>query len=380
MSIFSKGYVRVLTMGAALALAGGSKLLASETAQPQPSANDFSLTPHVEPDAKDSTPAAKDAEQPTNPMYLDDAASPNVHGFLNVPFKSAYVTPRGLVVENAGLVFQPIIGLIFTTGDLGPLKDTAIVTGIWTSFNTAQGDPKVGCWNEVDYFATFSGKVGDFSFAATFSPWFFPQATIAKPDTEYTADLKVTYNDHWIEGWSINPYTDLFWSIGGSSNVVLGDNGGTGYVELGVVPTKTVTFSGTPLTFTFPTYFSVGPKGYWDSDHHGGDNFGLFSISANLSMPINAIPVQYGHWHFDAGVTYDYLINDALLEAGDTGTGAGNVGWNWGEFLDGVSITAINPIRCIAGVVRSSSPMRPRRHLLSQMATGGRDHERSPCN
>jgi len=27
----------------------------------------------------------------------------------------------------------------------------------------------VGCWNEVDYFLSFAGKVGDFSFTATFS-------------------------------------------------------------------------------------------------------------------------------------------------------------------------------------------------------------------
>lgn len=323
MSIFSKGYVRVLTMGAALALAGGSRVLASDAKLPQPSADNFSLTPQIVPDAKDSTPA-KETEQSTTPLYLADAGSPNVHGFLNVPFKSAYVTPRGLVVENAGLVFQPIVGLVFPTGDLGPLKDTAIITGIWTSFNTAQDDPKVGCWNEVDYFLTFSGKVGDFGFAATYSPWFFPQSTVGKPDTEHTADLKISYSDHWIDGWTINPYVDFFWSIGGSSTVVLGDDGGTGYVEIGIVPTKTVKFGDTPLTFTFPAYFSVGPEGYWDADgSHDGDCFGVFSISANVSVPL-PIPVQYGHWHLDAGVTYDYLHNSALLDAGDILTGNDN--------------------------------------------------------
>lgn len=322
MSIFSKGYVRVLTMGAAVALLGGSQLKASETSLALPSADSFSLTPQIQPQVQESKPAEPQA---STPLYMADSGSPNIHGFLNIPVKSAYVTPRGLVVENEGVVFQPIVGLVFPTGDIGPLKDTAIVTGIWSDFNTAQGDPKVGCWNEVDYFLTFSGKVGDFNFAATYSPWFFPQSTVGKPDTEHTADLKIGYSDHWIEGWTINPYVDFFWSIGGSSTVVLGDDGGTGYVEIGIVPTKTIKFGDTPLTFTFPAYFSVGPEGYWDTDgSHDGDSFGVFSISANVSMPINAIPVQYGHWHLDAGITYDYLHNNALRDAGDILAGNDN--------------------------------------------------------
>jgi len=67
---------------------------------------------------------------------------------------------------------------------------------------------------------------------ATFQPLFFPQSTVVKPDTEYTADLKVSYGDHWIEEWTINPYVDLFWSIGGSSTVVLAMTGDTGVCRL----------------------------------------------------------------------------------------------------------------------------------------------------
>lgn len=277
----------------------------------------------------DSPAAVQPAQQEQNfskPLFMADSAGPNVHGFLNVPFKSAYVTPRGLVVENEGLVFQPVIGLVFPTGDVGLFKDTAVVTGIWQSFNTAQDDPVVGCWNEVDYFLTFSGKVGDFSMALTYGAWFFPQSTTGKPDTEHNIDLKITYADKWVEGWSINPYVDIWWAVGGSSTVVLGDQGGTGYLEFGIVPTKTIKVSGdTPLTFSFPTYFSVGPEGYWDeSGDFDAGYFGLFSISANLSVPISAIPVKYGNWHFDVGVTYDYLINDALLEAGNILAGNDN--------------------------------------------------------
>ncbi|HVT87643.1 MAG TPA: hypothetical protein VHD56_02225 [Tepidisphaeraceae bacterium] len=339
MSISAKGSLRMLAAAAALALPAIA--MAGTSTSRTFSADDLTLQAPA-PTAQSSQQNNQDIKESATvrPQYMADAAeTPNIHGFLNIPFKSAYVTPRGLVVENQGLVIQPIVGLVFPIGDLGPFKDTAIVTGIWSDFNTAQGDPKVGCWNEVDYFLSFSGKIGDdISFTATYSPWFFPQSTVGKPDTEHTADLKVSYSDHWFTDFSINPYVDFFWSIGGSSNVVFGDQGDTGYVELGIVPTKVIKVSSDmPLTFTFPTYFSVGPEGYWDTDgSHDGGNFGLFSISANVSLPITAIPVKYGHWHLDLGVTYDYLINDALLDAGNFGTGAGNDNRN--VFVAGVGI------------------------------------------
>src|SRR5688500_10005413 len=45
----------------------------------------------------------------SNPLMLDvKPESPNIHGFANVTFGTSYITPRGLVVENAGLVIQPV--------------------------------------------------------------------------------------------------------------------------------------------------------------------------------------------------------------------------------------------------------------------------------
>ena len=69
-----------------------------------------------------------------HPVYLAADAiadeTPNIHGFIEVPFKTAYVTPRGLVVENAGVVIQPVGGFVIPIGDLGPLKGFTFVTGV----------------------------------------------------------------------------------------------------------------------------------------------------------------------------------------------------------------------------------------------------------
>lgn len=317
MSIRVRGLIRAVAASAAVAM--GSYCYADE---PAISTSPLSL------EAPPVAPAATEVNQPapTNPYYLQAAAeTPNIHGFLAAPVKSAYVTPRGLVVEDRCVAIQPIVGLVFPIGDVGPLKDFTVVTGIWSNFTTSQDDDLVGAWNEVDYFLSFSGKVGDFGVALTYSPWFFPQSTTIKPKTEHNIDLKITYNDKWITDWTINPYIQFWWAVAGSSTVVLGDTGQTGYVEIGVTPTTT--WKGIPdypVTFTFPTYISFGPEGYWDADGtFGGGNFGVFSTSINASVPLTKmIPARYGYWHLDVGMSYFYLINDALLEAGNILSGS----------------------------------------------------------
>jgi hypothetical protein len=274
------------------------------------------------------TRASGDADAADRPLYLADAAEekPNIHGFFSSPFKTSYVTPRGLVVENSGVVWQPVGGLIIPIGDIGPVKNFAVIGGIWNSVNTAQGDPKVGPWNEMDVFVSLSGDIDKFNLTLTYGAWNFPQSTVNKPSTEHNIDLKVVYNDSdlWGGKFALKPYVDFFYAVAGSSTVVLGKTGSTGYVELGIAPTWTWKgVSDYPVTFTFPIYTSVGPAGYWDTTESSG-NWGLFSAAVNASVPLSFIPTRYGYWHLDAGVTYYYLINDALLQAGNILSGNDN--------------------------------------------------------
>ena len=305
----------------------------------------------------DSSPAVSDATAPPSllvepgilgeggnqestgrAIYLDDTSSgpaapaapveqPNVHGFFSSPFKTAYVTPRGLVVEDKGVVWQPVVGLVFPVGDLGLFKNFTVVGGIWNNFNSAQDDPFVGPWNECDFFISFSATILDsISLTLTYSPWYSPPHAF---HTEQNMDLKVQYDDSKLwgkSGLSLNPYVDFWWAIAGDSTVILGRKGNTGYIEPGIVPTYTIkSMPAYPVTLTFPMYVQIGPDSYWDrSGAFSNQNIGLFSVSANATMPLSFIPVRYGHWHGDLGVTYDYLINNALLHAGTIASGNTN--------------------------------------------------------
>ena len=289
---------------------------------------------------EDPPAAAKPQEQQTaqqdadgQPQLLDEAAaaaptSPQIHGFFDSPFKTAYITPRGLVVENQGLVWQPVVGLIFPLPDIG-IKNFSLDAGVWNSVNTNQGDSRVGAWNEMDVWVGVGGDiVKNLSFHIDYEVWSFPQSTVNKPSSEHLSQLKFSYNDADLwgkSGFALNPYVNFFYQYWGSSTVVLGRQGNTWYVEPGIAPTYTWKLGDTPITFTMPTYVSIGPESYWGrgGTAFGGTvsakpdgNLGVFSTGITATIPLKFIPIQYGNWHAEAGVLYYNLINDALLRAG----------------------------------------------------------------
>ena len=308
---------RSLSVALAGALLVPSMCWAADSA-PVVNPDALTLTPPTEAVAQaDASPGQKSITAGnSNPLMLDaKPESPNIHGFANITFGTSYITPRGLVVENAGVVIQPVFGLVIPVGDVGFLKNLAVIGGVWNSVNTNQNDEAVGSWNEMDFFLSLSADVApQLNATLTYGAWSFPQSTLIKPETEHNIDLKLAYADKWFgPDFSLNPYVDLFWAVEGSSTVVLGKAGETGYVEFGVVPTfKFKGIEGYPLTITLPTYVSVGPSEYWG----GENNFGVLSSAVNVSVPLNMIPGRYGNWHLDFGVQYYNLLNGTLLDAG----------------------------------------------------------------
>ncbi len=301
------------------------------------SASDVDAPLSLKPSVQAPAAEPKQATVDERPVMLDaaPAESPQIHGFIDVPFTTAYITPRGLCVENQGLVIQPVGGIVFLLGDLGPLKGASAVVGVWNSINLHQNDARVGAWNEMDFFASFGASITkELKMDATYGAWNFPNSTLGKPRTEHNIDVKFSYDDTALwgtSGFALHPYVDIFWGVYGDSTVSLGKNGGTFYVEPGIVPTYTFKASPDyPITLTFPTYISVGPESYWGRGGTGfggtvsaepDGNLGVFSTAVNASIPLGFIPARFGHWHAEAGVQYYYIINDALKRAGEALSG-----------------------------------------------------------
>jgi hypothetical protein len=232
-------------------------------------------------------------------------AADNVFGVFDVSIKNDYITPRGLLVTNTGVTTQvlAIVGMNFDG----------------FSVNT-------GMWNDFDWFIDFKWKADKFTFNLEYVVFTSPPGNF---EAEHNLELAIFYADPY----NINPHAKIWYAIAGDSTVVTGKRGGTGYLELGMTPTLKME----TVTFTAPTWISVGPKNYW-----GGDsNWGVFSTGVKATYPI-AIPKGYGFLNLWAGGQFYHLINGKLVEAqtligtakpgtgGHRNVGLGQIGFTWG--------------------------------------------------
>lgn len=268
--------------------------------------------PDVIPDAK--APVAPVQEPP--PPSL-------IHGLVNVDFSNAYITPRGLDVQNKGLVIQPLFLLFFDlySSKTSPINDVSLTIGDWNSVHTAivGSGPKPGHWNETDPLTGLTVKfLKDFQFDAFFTA-FISQVDAFKDSTN--VDLKLTYhdkilNDRLVKGFSINPYFEMFIETSEKATVVLDEKTSQQgyYFQLGADPTYA--FGNIPLTLELPTYVNFPSQNFYQNFAGRGSSstLGLFSTELKGTVPLKFIPKGYGSWSIYAGVQYYYLINDGLLD------------------------------------------------------------------
>ncbi len=241
-----------------------------------------------------------------------DSEPSAIHAFVDLSFKNAYITPRGLLVTNKGLTTQLLTGLAFDFYDssTGMINNVSGSAGFWNDFATNQNAAKVGSWNEFDWFV--GGNVTffkDWTAGATFLDFLSPPGAFK---AEKNIEFSLGFNDSpYLKPISFHPYAKLFYAIAGDSTVVLGKKGGTYDVELGMVPTIDVSPMGIPVTLTFPTWITVGPASYWG----GKSNFGVVSTGISAKTPLSFISPRYGSWYVDAGLQYYNLINGKLVAA-----------------------------------------------------------------
>ena len=291
----------------------------------------FATSPHaVAGDAGDklSTPA----------VQAED--SPKLHIFFQNEFSDKYITPRGLVVEDKGLVWQPLLILLANlySADKGFLTDVTLAPGIWNSIHSHRDGPEKHNWNEVDPFIGLNLKFfKDFEFDTTYTAFVSQNGSFP---TSTNLDLKLTYHDHFIPGFALNPYVEYFDELTNKATVVL--NPATSekgyYFQFGLDPTYTIKTEW-PITLELPTYVSVVSKNFYQKldGTGGGTGVGVFSSEFKVSVPIKCIPKSYGFWTAYTGFQYYYLSNAGVLD-GNSVLGTGTREHNLYQFHAGVQL------------------------------------------
>lgn len=248
-----------------------------------------------------------------------------VHALLNVDISDHYITPRGLNVENSGVIFQPLL-LIFW--NLYSSKDTFITdvtltTGVWNSIHTEKSGFDPGHWNEIDPIGGLTVKFGKgFVFDAFWSA--FVSQTDSY-DTSNNLSLKLTYHDSCFgSSFSINPYVEYWRELSDKATVMF--NPATSdesyYFSIGIEPTYK--FQSIPLTISLPTFINIcGDDFYQKFDgSSGGSGLAVFCTQLKFTTPLTFIPKSYGSWNAYASVQYYHLNNDGLHD-GNIALGSG---------------------------------------------------------
>jgi len=252
--------------------------------------------------------------------------SPSIlSGLINLEFSNYHLTPRGLNLQNQGLVAQPKLLLywkLYAPKDQAQdVNEITLTTGVWNDVDTEQSGVRPGNWNEIDPSAGLNVKfLRDWTFESPFTA--FMSETHSFP-TCWNWDPRLTYHDHFISDFSFNPYIEFFYEISNKSTIAFDrSKAPSGYYgAVGFDPTYA--FKDIPLKLELPTYMTLPSDHFYQQRNGagGGTGVGLISTMFKATVPLEFISKSYGDWSVYAGVQYDYLNNPGLL-AGNQFDGA----------------------------------------------------------
>ena len=258
----------------------------------------------------------------SKPAMEEEALGSKITGLLNFEFSTNYITPRGLNVEDKGLVIQPLALLFFDlySSKTSPFEDLTFTAGVWNDFNTYTknaGGTHPGGWNEIDFTAGLTAKfLKGFQFDTFYTS--FTSQVDAYP-TSTNLDFKLTYHDSFLTGFKLNPYVEYFQEVTNKATVDLDPikSRRSFYFVAGFDPTYA--FKCIPLTLEMPTFANfVGTHFYQKfNGSGGGSGFALISTELKGTVPIKCIPKGYGLWSVYAGVQYYNLQNEGLLDGNE---------------------------------------------------------------
>jgi hypothetical protein len=267
-----------------------------------------------------------------NPIPAAPAPS-RVDELVNLQFASEYVTPRGMIVDDTGLTFQP---LLLTLVNLykadGFVNSLDFDGGAWANFNSAGvsvnapygSHPKTD-FVEIDPIAGLSvGFAKNFTLGVTYTA--FGMQVL---DIGYSQHLetKLSFNDSpYLGAWALHP-TLIFWQelakkatdadlpyiinpAGARPGAKDPDPGSSFYFDLGVAPSYTFKDG---IKLEAPCRILLPDERFY-GDYYAKSSFvGLWEVGSKATFPLKFMPAGFGHWNFFMGVKFMYFVDDNLV-------------------------------------------------------------------
>ncbi len=222
------------------------------------------------------------------------------HPYYSSWFKSAHVTPYGLVISDKGITIGQTLGAdfdLYKGRSVAPISHVYLSAGLITYINgQTQQKPYIDGVNElepyaglyVQFFNCLTANVKYKEFYSIYNNF----------QTIDQTQFGLAFDDsRWLHPVSIHPFIDLRFAEHDD------------YALLGVCPTVHLKPANIPMIVTMPTWTTIGPPDFWGGLSHAG----VFSTGATATFPLTFIPHRFGRWHVDVGMQYYCDLSHQLI-------------------------------------------------------------------
>lgn len=262
----------------------------------------------------------------TGTASAEDAAAPppaqsRVHALINFEFSDKYLTPRGMIVQDEGIVFQPLV-LGFANVYKGEsfINDVTVVGGVWNCFGSGRlpssdsGGGDRTSWYEIDPIAGLSFTFAkNFTLDVTYTA--FSMQIFNIPFSQHL-ETKLSFNDSPFLGkFALHPYVSFWKELEGkatAAQVPFGiprpqpgpgtTPGSSHYFEAGIAPSYT--FESAGLKLELPVRVMLPDSEFYGEYYDDSSAIGLWEIGTKATIPLKFMPEGYGNWSFHAGFKY----------------------------------------------------------------------------
>jgi len=258
------------------------------------------------------TAQAEDAVAPAPPPS-------KVNVLVNFEFSDKYLTPRGMIVQDEGLVFQPLV-LGFANLYAGEkddlLNSVTLVGGVWNCFGTGglpssdSNGAKNTHWYEIDPIAGLSfGLAKGFSLDVTYTA--FNMEVFNIPFSQHL-ETKLSFDDSpYLKAFALHPSV-IFWKelTGKAVANTDPDPQSSYYFDIGVAPSYS--FSDLGIKVEAPCRVLLPNEEFYGTGAGPSSTVGLYELGVKGSMPLTCMPKGYGNWGIHAGIKYMKFVDDNL--------------------------------------------------------------------
>jgi hypothetical protein len=260
------------------------------------------------------------AEEAAAPAATPPPPPSKVNVLLNFEFSDKYLTPRGMIVQNEGLVFQPLL-LGFANLYSGEKDDfinsATLVGGVWNCFGTGglpssdSNGAKNTHWYEIDPIAGMSfGMAKGFTLDVTYTA--FNMEVFNIPFSQHL-ETKLSFNDSpYLKAFALHP-SIIFWKELTGKAVASTDTDpeSSYYFDIGIAPSYTFGEGGVKLEA--PCRMLLANEDFYGTGAGDASTVGLWEAGLKASMPLKCMPAGYGNWSVHAGFKYMDFVDDNLI-------------------------------------------------------------------